>query len=119
MMRVSVIHPEIANHIKRRSGINSLLEAVSLANALEVEIVHSVVVPLRKPNAATLFGSGKLEELKQIFMAEDIGLVMIDGSLTPVQQRNLEKAWNLKVLDRTGLISVSYTHLTLPTILLV
>jgi len=104
MMRVSVIHPEIANHIKRRSGINSLLEAVSLANALEVEIVHSVVVALRKPNAATLFGSGKLEELKQIFMAEDIGLVMIDGSLTPVQQRNLEKAWNLKVLDRTGLI---------------
>jgi len=104
MMRVSVIHPDIANNIKRRSSKNSLAEAISLVNALDVEIFHSVVVPLRKPNAATLFGSGKMEELKQIFIAEDVGLVMIDGSLTPVQQRNLEKIWDLKVLDRTGLI---------------
>lgn len=103
-MRVSVIHPDIANNIKRRSSKNSLAEAISLVNALDVEIFHSVVVPLRKPNAATLFGSGKMEELKQIFIAEDVGLVMIDGSLTPVQQRNLEKIWDLKVLDRTGLI---------------
>jgi|TARA_B110000977_G_scaffold154747_2_gene196721 GTP-binding protein HflX len=104
MMRVSVIHPDIANNIKRRSSKNSLAEAISLVNALDVEIFHSVVVPIRKPNAATLFGSGKMEELKQIFIAEDVGLVMIDGSLTPVQQRNLEKIWDLKVLDRTGLI---------------
>ena len=104
MMRVSVIHPDIANNIKRRSSKNSLAEAISLVNALDVEIFHSVVVPIRKPNAATLFGSGKMEELKQIFLAEDVGLVMIDGSLTPVQQRNLEKIWDLKVLDRTGLI---------------
>lgn len=103
-MRVSVIHPDIANNIKRRSSKNSLAEAISLVNALDVEIFHSVVVPIRKPNAATLFGSGKMEELKQIFIAEDVGLVMIDGSLTPVQQRNLEKIWDLKVLDRTGLI---------------
>ena len=104
MMRVSVIHPDIANNIKRRSSKNSLAEAISLVNALDVEIFHSVVDPIRKPNAATLFGSGKMEELKQIFIAEDVGLVMIDGSLTPVQQRNLEKIWDLKVLDRTGLI---------------
>ena len=104
MMRVSVIHPDIANNIKRRSSKNSLAEAISLVNALDVEIFHSVVVPIRKPNAATLFGSGKMEELKKIFIAEDVGLVMIDGSLTPVQQRNLEKIWDLKVLDRTGLI---------------
>jgi len=104
MMRVSVIHPDIANNIKRRSSKNSLAEAISLVSALDVEIFHSVVVPIRKPNAATLFGSGKMEELKQIFIAEDVGLVMIDGSLTPVQQRNLEKIWDLKVLDRTGLI---------------
>ncbi len=104
MMRVSVIHPDIASRIKRRSSKNSLAEAISLVNALDVEIFHSVVVPIRKPNAATLFGSGKMEELKQIFIADDVGLVMIDGSLTPVQQRNLEKIWDLKVLDRTGLI---------------
>ena len=71
MMRVSVIHPDIANNIKRRSSKNSLAEAISLVNALDVEIFHSVVVPIRKPNAATLFGSGKMEELKQIFIAED------------------------------------------------
>ena len=104
MMRVSVIHPDIASRIKRRSSKNSLAEAISLVNALDVEIFRSVVVPIRKPNAATLFGSGKMEELKQIFIADDVGLVMIDGSLTPVQQRNLEKIWDLKVLDRTGLI---------------
>jgi len=104
MMRVSVIHPDIASRIKRRSSKNSLAEAISLVNALDVEIFHSVVVPIRKPNAATLFGSGKMEELKQIFIADDVGLVIIDGSLTPVQQRNLEKIWDLKVLDRTGLI---------------
>ena len=103
-MRVSVIHPDIASRIKRRSSKNSLAEAISLVNALDVEIFRSVVVPIRKPNAATLFGSGKMEELKQIFIADDVGLVMIDGSLTPVQQRNLEKIWDLKVLDRTGLI---------------
>ena len=104
MMRVSVIHPDIASRIKRRSSKNSLAEAISLVNALDVEIFRSVVVPIRKPNAATLFGSGKMEELKQIFIADDVGLVIIDGSLTPVQQRNLEKIWDLKVLDRTGLI---------------
>jgi len=51
-----------------------------------------------------LFGKGKLEELAAIFEAEDIGLVVIDGPVTPIQQRNLEKQWGVKILDRTGLI---------------
>lgn len=103
-MRVSVLHPDIAHQPKRRSATHSLEEAVSLANALDIEIVHSTVVPLKKPSAGTLFGSGKLEELKHIFKMEEVGLVMIDGPLTPIQQRNLEKEWDVKVLDRTGLI---------------
>ena len=103
-MHVSVLHPNLLNPNKRRSPKNSLGEAVSLANALDIEILHQAVVPLKKPIAATLFGSGKLTELSQIFKAKDIELVIIDGALTPIQQRNLEKEWNLKVLDRTGLI---------------
>ena len=52
----------------------------------------------------TLFGSGKVEELGQRMKAEEIALVLVDGPVTPVQQRNLEKEWGVKLLDRTGLI---------------
>ena len=51
-----------------------------------------------------LFGKGKIEELRVIFKEAEVELVLIDGAVTPVQQRNLEKAWDVKVLDRTGLI---------------
>jgi GTP-binding protein HflX len=61
-------------------------------------------VPLTQPRPATLFGSGKVEELQGLIRAEDAALVIVDHPLTPVQQRNLETAWNAKVLDRTGLI---------------
>lgn len=75
-----------------------------MANALDLDIVHSAVVPLRSPKVGLLFGKGKLEETKTFFEAEDIGLVIIDGPVTPIQQRNLERYWKVKVLDRTGLI---------------
>lgn len=104
MMRVSVLHPDIANQTKRRTPQHSLEEAVSLANALDIEIVHSTVVPLKKPGAGTLFGSGKVDELKNIFKMEEVDLVVIDAPLTPIQQRNLEEEWKVKVWDRTGLI---------------
>ncbi len=81
-----------------------MAEAVSLAHALKLDVAHEMVVPLKKPQAGLLFGKGKLEELESIFKAEDIGLVLIDGPVTPIQQRNLEKKWDVKVLDRTGLI---------------
>ena len=103
-MHVSVLHPNLLISNKRRTPEHSLDEAVSLANALDIEILHQAVIPLKKPNAGTLFGSGKLDELAQVFKNYEIDLVIIDGPLTPVQQRNLEKQWNLKVLDRTGLI---------------
>ncbi|MDA9313698.1 GTPase HflX [Amylibacter sp.] len=103
-MHVSVLHPNLLISNKRRTPEHSLDEAVSLANALDIEILHQAVIPLKKPNAGTLFGSGKLDELAQVFKNHEIDLVIIDGPLTPIQQRNLEKQWNLKVLDRTGLI---------------
>ncbi len=81
-----------------------MAEAVSLAHALRLDVVHSAVVPLKKRQAGLLFGKGKLEELSAIFEANEIEVVIIDGPVSPIQQRNLEKKWGVKILDRTGLI---------------
>ncbi len=83
---------------------NRLAEAIGLANAIDLDIVDAFIVPLSEPRPATLIGSGKVEELRATIEAQDIGLVIVDHIVTPVQQRNLEKAWNTKVIDRTGLI---------------
>lgn len=80
-------------------------EAVSLAMALPgLKAAGSTIVPLPKPKPGHLFGKGKLEELKQLFHDQEIELVIIDGLVSPVQQRNLEKLWKVKLLDRTSLI---------------
>ena len=90
--------------LDRRSEASRLEEAIGLANAIELDIVHSGCVQLAKIKPATLLGTGKVEELTGTIAAWDIGLVVVDHPLTPVQQRNLEKAWDAKVIDRTGLI---------------
>ena len=87
-----------------RSPQARLDEVVGLAAAIDLDVVASGRVPVSTPRPATLFGSGKVEELKGLVRAEDAGLVIVDHPLTPVQQRNLETAWEVKVLDRTGLI---------------
>ncbi|MGB6389004.1 MAG: GTPase HflX [Methyloceanibacter sp.] len=81
-----------------------LAEALGLARAIGLDVCAHGLVPLPKPRPATLFGSGKVAELERLIRAEDAELVIVDHPLTPVQQRNLETAWNAKVLDRTGLI---------------
>ena len=83
---------------------NRLAEAIGLANAIELDIVDAVIVPLSEPRPSTLLGSGKVEELRGQIAEQEIGLVVVDHIVTPVQQRNLEKIWNTKVVDRTGLI---------------
>lgn len=103
--RAWVLHPDIKTDKDRRDARMSLDEAVSLAHALPgLEVVGETVVPLPRPHAGALFGSGKIEELKARFEADEVELVLIDGPVTPVQQRNLEKTWKVKLLDRTGLI---------------
>ncbi len=103
--RAWVLHPDIKIDRDRRDATMALAEAVSLAHALpELEVAGVDVVPLSKPQPGMLFGSGKIEELKAKLHANDVELVLIDGPVTPVQQRNLEKAWKVKLLDRTGLI---------------
>ena len=81
-----------------------LSEAAGLAKAIGLEVRFAGTVPLTQPRPATLFGSGKVEEIGAIVSAEEAEVVIVDHVLSPIQQRNLEKAWNAKVLDRTGLI---------------
>ncbi|MWD28859.1 GTPase HflX [Aquicoccus sp. SCR17] len=103
--RAWVLHPDIKSDSQRRAPAPALEEAVSLALALpHLVVVGSEVVPLRDPNPPMLFGSGKVEELKERLSEAEVELVLVDGPVTPVQQRNLEKKWGVKVLDRTGLI---------------
>lgn len=103
--RAWVLHPDLKSDQHRRSAAPALQEAVSLAHALpHLEVVGAQIVPVRQADPGKLFGSGKLDELKSIFHDNEIELVLIDGPVTPVQQRNLEKQWKVKILDRTGLI---------------
>ncbi|WP_298835957.1 GTPase HflX [uncultured Roseobacter sp.] len=103
--RAWVLHPDIRTDPERRIPEHALEEAVSLARALpELEVIGSEIVPLKTVRAGMLFGSGKIDGLKAVFEAQDIELVLVDGPVSPVQQRNLEKAWGVKLLDRTGLI---------------
>ena len=88
----------------RRSDKARLEEAVGLARAIDLDVVHSGIVRLPGTKPGTLFGTGKVDELKGTIAALDVSIVIVDHALTPVQQRNLEKAWDAKVLDRTGLI---------------
>ena len=105
LTRAWVLHPDIKSDPARRDAKMALDEAVSLAQALpDLEVAGQEVVPLPRPHAGMLFGSGKIEELKQRIEAAEVDLVLVDGPVTPVQQRNLEKAWKVKLLDRTGLI---------------
>jgi GTP-binding protein HflX len=87
-----------------RAGEARLAEAVSLAEAIELDVASALIVPLRRPVPATLIGAGKVEEIAALLRVHEAGLVIVDHPVTPVQQRNLEKAWSAKVLDRTGLI---------------
>ncbi len=102
--RTAVIHPHMARSTARRLPKHALAEAEGLARALRLEIVDSATVPMAKRVAGTLIGSGKIDELKARFEAEEVELVIVDAPLSPVQQRNLERVWQVKVLDRTGLI---------------
>jgi GTP-binding protein HflX len=77
---------------------------VGLAQALDLKIEEALVVAIRSVTPATLFGKGKVDELKAICEVEELDVAVVDDALTPVQQRNLEKAWQVKVVDRTGLI---------------
>jgi GTP-binding protein HflX len=97
-----VIHPD--RYGAERDPEVRLEEAVGLAGALDLEVRAAEVAKVRKATPATLFGRGKVDEIMAIRHAVEADVVVIDDSLTPIQQRNLEKALEAKVIDRTGLI---------------
>jgi GTPase len=88
----------------QRSIEARLDEATGLAAAIDLNVVHALTVPLTAIRPSTYLGKGKVEEIEGIVSAEEIKLIVLDCALSPVQQRNLEKAWGAKVIDRTGLI---------------
>ena len=103
LIRAIVIHPDGRSESSRLAE-ERLEEAAGLARALDLDVRAEEIVRVRKPTPATLFGSGKVEELAALVRAAEAEAVVVDDQLSPVQQRNLEKAWDCKVIDRTGLI---------------
>ena len=117
-----VVHPHFKARGRRaRTPEASLEEAVGLAQAINLRVVHNEVVPVARRRPATMLGAGTVDRLGGLMAAgtpgngrgdgaesgaetRHIDVVVVDAALTPVQQRNLERAWNCKVIDRNGLI---------------
>jgi GTP-binding protein HflX len=87
-----------------RAAEAKLAEAIGLAASIGLAIVHSAVYPLRARRPSTLLGEGQVEAVRQAVADHGVQVAVVDAALSPVQQRNLEKAWGCKVIDRTGLI---------------
>ena len=100
--RAIVLKPLLGR--ESRDTVAMLAEAVGLAEAIALRVVLAETFNLSHPTPATLLGSGLVEKWAQTVEAEEIQLVVVDHTLTPVQQRNLERDWKCKVIDRTGLI---------------
>ena len=98
-----VVHPVVRRDALRAPEAR-LAEAVRLAESIGVEVPAARILRLARPRPATLLGNGAIDDVKEALAAKQAGLVIVDGALTPVQQRNLERAWDAKVIDRTGLI---------------
>jgi GTP-binding protein HflX len=105
-----VVHPARAGRDTSRDASARLAEAVGLAEALDLKVTGAACAQLRAPRPATLLGRGKVAEIGEIAAREDLDVVVVDDALSPVQQRNLERAWNVKVIDRTGLILEIFAH---------
>jgi GTPase len=106
--RAFVIHVEPKNRSRPDAALRDaqarLAEAVGLTAAIHLDVVVAEIAPLARPVPATLLGSGKVDEIGILAKAEEPEVIIVNAHLTPVQQRNLERAWNSKVLDRTAVI---------------
>ena len=107
--RALVLHPSFktgprAIYSGGRSPETRLEEAAGLARAIDLNVVAAEVIRINEPKPATLIGSGGVERLAALIAEQEIAVVVMDTSISPIQQRNLETAWKAKVIDRTGLI---------------
>jgi GTPase len=104
--RALIVHPQLKTKAEGTDRLPQaqLDEAEGLALAIGLAVVAAELVVVNRPRPATLFGTGKVAELAALIAAEDIEVAILDTALSPIQQRNLERAWKCKVIDRTGLI---------------
>lgn len=104
--RAAVIVPwDISNRqSNNRNSQSRLEEAIGLASSIRLEISHTEIINLRSYRSATLIGQGHIESLKDSIQSNEIDIAIFDTRLSPIQQRNLEKALECKVIDRTALI---------------
>lgn len=103
IQRALVVHPRFAG-VRAADADYDLEEAVGLAEALGVIPVDNRIVPIREVKVSNYFGSGQIDDMAAAIQALDLDIAIVNGDLTPIQQRNLEKHLNIKVIDRTGLI---------------
>jgi GTP-binding protein HflX len=103
-----VLHPVLPDRLSTVTGgraVDDVLdEAIGLAQAIWLDVVDCRAVRVARPSPATLFGKGAVETIRQLIGEKEPTIVIVDHALSPIQQRNLEKEWDAKVLDRTGLI---------------
>lgn len=113
--RTLVLHPHMtsrrssaradgADEAAQRSAEASLEEGVGLAAAIALDVVGKEILPVRAVRPATLFGTGQVERLAEQVAEAEAELVIVNGQLSPIQQRNLERTLAAKVIDRTGLV---------------
>ena len=101
-----MLHPVFKQHREQqpRDPEACLEEAIGLAHAIDLDVVATAIVNIAQTKPSSLMGSGKVEEVAAIVAECEASLAIVNYELTPIQQRNLEKAWNCKVIDRTALI---------------
>lgn len=105
MSRAVVVHLDHHHSAQTiRSSESQLQEAIGLTEAISLKVVAARLFTVRERRSATLLGSGQVEMLASLVREQGAGLVVINGPVSPIQQRNLEKALNAKVIDRTGLV---------------
>ena len=104
--RSLVLHPQLSslNKSDKKNASNLLKESVRLAEAIGLLVVHSEITKVNKPRPSFLIGKGHIVRLENFIITHNIEVTIIDAALSPIQQRNLEKVWKCKVLDRTSLI---------------
>ena len=106
-VRAAVVLPwEKSGHStdQPRAADARLAEAIGLAASIGLIVVHSAIIPLRMRRPSTLLGEGQVSTQHEAIEENDVTVAIVDSTLSPVQQRNLERAWGCKVIDRTGLI---------------
>ncbi len=103
--RVIVLHPDIKQlQNNKEDVVSSLTEAVSLAKSLNLDVIKQRLINISTPRSGYLFGKGATESISLVIKKLSIDLVIVNGDISPIQQRNLEKIWQVKLIDRTHLI---------------